>query len=58
VVPEGDLVASGDLVCVPETVEVFEAMELKVLFGLFDCDLVARGLNEEDGVIELNADSV
>jgi len=58
VVPEGDLVARGDLVCVPEAVEVFEAMELNVLFGLLDCDLVARGLNEEDVVIELNADSV
>jgi hypothetical protein len=49
-------VARGDLVCVPETVEVFEAMELKVLFGLLDCDLVASGLNEEDIVIELIAD--
>jgi hypothetical protein len=58
VVPEGDLVARGDLVCVPEAVEVFEAIELNVLFGLLDCDLVASGLNEEDVVIELNADSV
>jgi hypothetical protein len=56
VVPEGDLVASGDLVCVPETVEVFEAMELKVLFGLLDCDLVASGLPEEDVVNEVSAD--
>ena len=57
-VPEGDLVASGDLVCVPETVEVFEAMELKVLFGLLDCDLVASGLPEEDIVIEVRGDCV
>jgi len=56
VVPEDDLVASGDLVCVPETVEVFEAMELKVLFGLLDCDLVASGLPEEDVVNEVSAD--
>jgi hypothetical protein len=34
VVPEEDFVASGDLVCVAETVEVFEAMELKVFVGL------------------------
>jgi hypothetical protein len=34
VVPEGVFVPSVDLVYVGETVEVFEAMELKVLVGL------------------------
>ena len=57
-VPEDVFVESVDLVYVGETVEVFEAMELKVLFGLLDCDLVASGLNEEDVVNVVSADSV
>ena len=55
-VAEEVFVASVDLVYVGELVEVFDIKELKVLFGLLDCDLVARGLNEEDDVIEVTAE--
>ena len=55
-VAEEVFVAIVDLVYVGELVEVFEAMELKVLFGLFDSDFEGRGLAEEDLVIESRAD--
>jgi hypothetical protein len=37
---------------------VFEIKGLRVFVGLCDCDLVARGLAEEDLVIEVKADKV
>lgn len=56
VLEEGVFVASGDRVYVGEPVEVFETIELKVLVGLWDCDLVASGLPEDEVVIEVTAE--
>jgi hypothetical protein len=51
-------VPSVDLVYVGELVAVFDTKELKVLVGLWDCDLVASGLAEDEVVIEVNTDLV